>query len=56
MSVETGKVCCNRRRRIRIEDEKHRTICRCEIDNHRIGYIECMTGWCRRWAKERREE
>lgn len=27
--------------------------CYCDIDNHYIGYIECMEGWCRHWAKER---
>lgn len=26
-----------------------------EIDNHTIGYIECMTGWCRHWARDHAE-
>ena len=26
----------------------------CEIDGHRIGYIETFEGWCRRWKKERK--
>ena len=28
----------------------------CEVDGHSIGYVECFAGWCRHWAKERREE
>lgn len=23
------------------------------LDNHYIGYVECMTGWCRRWRRIR---
>ena len=30
--------------------------CRCEIDNHRIGYVECFEHWCRRWCKDRKWE
>lgn len=25
----------------------------CEIDGHRIDYIQCFEGWCKHWAKER---
>ena len=24
----------------------------CEIDGHRIDYIETFEGWCRRWKKD----
>lgn len=45
------RVCCNCRHNIRIP--KRDTIeCRCEIDNHYISYCECMSGWCKRWAKD----
>ena len=26
--------------------------CRCDIDNHLIGYVDCFEGWCKRWAKD----
>ena len=52
MSAENGKVCCNCRHNKRVVRDK-RDECRCEIDDHFIGYIECFEGWCRRWAKER---
>ena len=45
------RVCCNCRRNIRRE-ENGMINCYCEIDGHYIGYIECMTGWCRRWASD----
>lgn len=51
MSEENGKVCCNCRHNIRTGGIEK--VCHCELDGHRIGYIECMTGWCRRWAEER---
>jgi len=52
MSVENGKVCCNCRHNIRHYEDKGGA-CYCNIDNHYIGYYECMTGWCRRWAKDK---
>lgn len=52
MSEENGKVCCNCRHNIRHWDKEQCT-CRCDLDNHYIGYVECMTGWCRRWAKDK---
>ena len=54
MSVENGKVCCNCRHNKRVEND-NRDECRCEIDDHYIGYIECFEGWCRHWAKEKKE-
>lgn len=45
------RVCCNCRHNIRVPArsgiETH-----CEIDGHWISYLECMSGWCRRWAKD----
>lgn len=26
--------------------------CRCDIDDHYIGYVENFEHWCRRWAKD----
>jgi len=54
MSEENGKVCCNCRHNIRTgtgEDVE----CYCEVDDHYIGYVACMTYWCRRWAKEKED-
>lgn len=55
MSVENGKVCCNCRHNSRQVVTVHpsRIECHCDLDNHYIGYIECMEYWCRHWAKER---
>lgn len=55
MSEENGKVCCNCRHNIRKPKETY-IVCHCDIDNHYISYTECMTGWCRHWAKERGDE
>lgn len=46
------KVCCSCRHNIRIGDLAN-IKCFCELDNHYIGYVECMTMRCRRWAKNR---
>ena len=56
MSEENGKVCCNCRHNIRKREVMFQETfinCYCDIDNHYIGYIECMEDWCRHWAKER---
>ena len=53
MSESNGKVCCSCGHNIRtgeVPDIK----CHCDIDGHRIGYVECMTGWCRRWKRNRK--
>ena len=56
MSVENGKVCCNCRHCIRVERPHEFTSTYCEIDNMRyIGYVECLEGWCRHWAMERKD-
>jgi len=54
MSVENGKVCCNCRHNIR-KPKKDYIECHCDIDNHYIGYVACMTYWCRHWAKEKQQ-
>ena len=46
------RCCCNCERNIRREVAAHGIECYCEIDGHRIGYIECFEGWCRRWKKD----
>lgn len=55
MSVENGKVCCNCRHNIRT-GELSNIQCHCEIDGNYIGYVTCMTYWCRHWSKEKVEE
>jgi hypothetical protein len=54
MSVDNGKVCCNCRHNIRHYEDKGGA-CYCDIDNHYIGYVECMVHWCRHWSKEKTE-
>lgn len=57
MSVENGKVCCNCRHCIRDKDKDGFVRrCLCEIDNTRLEYIQVLTGFCRRWAKEEEDE
>ena len=50
--ADRKRCCCNCERNIRHEVEPHGIECYCEIDGHRIGYIECFEGWCRRWKKD----
>ena len=54
MSVENGKVCCNCRHNIRIE-ENDRIRCHCDIKDKYMGYIEVMEGWCRHWATDKKK-
>lgn len=53
MSEENGKVCCNCRHNKRMAMGTY-VDCHCDIDGHYIGYVACMTGWCRHWSKEGR--
>ena len=55
MSEKNVKVCCNCRHNIRTDKDTF-IECHCDIDNHHIGYLECMEGWCRHWAKEHKSE
>lgn len=56
MSAENGKVCCNCRHDIRMEDEKYGTVCYCEVRKYNMSYMQVMEGWCRHWAKEKEGE
>ena len=60
MSVENGKVCCNCRhcvrRTERVSTRTTVTLCFCDIDEHYIGYVECMEYWCKHWAKDKAKE
>lgn len=44
--------CVNCGHNIREKADDGSIVCRCEIDSHRIGYIECFECWCRRWCKD----
>ena len=48
------RFCCNCGNNICTPDEKYPNMihCHCSVDGHRIGYIECMVGWCKRWKKD----
>ena len=50
------RVCCNCRHCTRQWDDKKQCHTYCDIDNRYIGYVECHTGWCRHWSKERWED
>nr|DAR17729.1 MAG TPA: hypothetical protein [Caudoviricetes sp.] len=50
MEKDRKRVCCNCDHNIRSNSSE--ITCSCELDGHRIGYAECMHGWCRRWKKE----
>lgn len=43
--------CVNCRHNIRITQDGY-CKCECDIDGHRIGYVECFEHWCRHWAKD----
>ena len=49
---KASRVCCNCRHNIRTRKDEAHTECNCDIDGHYIGYVECMSGWCRHWSKE----
>ena len=55
MSEENGKVCCNCWHNIRHRDIHDQVMCICEVDDHYIGYMECMEGWCRHWASDEKK-
>ena len=54
MSVENGKVCCNCGHNIRT-GEIGDIECHCDIDGSYIGIVQCLTYWCRRWARDKEE-
>lgn len=43
--------CVNCGNNIRTKEENG-IVCRCKIDNHTIGYVECFDHWCNRWRKD----
>ena len=49
---ERKRVCCNCGNNKRIK-EPTGIECRCSIDGHKIGYVECFEHWCRQWKKDR---
>lgn len=49
MSDERKRCCCNCGHNIRRKVKPYVIECFCEIDGHRIGYIETFEGWCRKW-------
>lgn len=55
MSEENGKVCCSCGHNIRA-DRDGRIECYCDVDYHYICYIECMTGWCRHWKRDKEDK
>lgn len=54
MSEERKRVCCNCGNNVRIKQENGHVKCKCSIDGHYIGYIECFEHWCRRWKRDRK--
>ena len=56
MSEANGKVCCNCRHNIRSYNrEYNQIVCHCEIKHEYLSYIQVMEGWCRHWAKEKKD-
>lgn len=49
------RVCCNCRHNKRIPKRTY-IQCKCDIDGHYIGYVQCFDNWCRHWANERRAD
>ena len=55
MSEANGRVCCSCGHNIRTgaaPDIK----CHCDTDGHYIGYVECMSGWCRRYKRDKEDK
>ena len=46
--IEKQRVCCNCRNRVLNASMADK----CNIDGHRIGYVQCFTNWCRHWATD----
>lgn len=53
---EKKRCCCNCGNNIRYENSRGNIECKCAIDGHHIGYVQCFECWCRRWRKERKWE
>ena len=52
MSSENGKVCCNCRHCIRIENLGW-IDCVCVLNNSLLSYQQIMAGFCRHWSKKK---
>lgn len=51
--ADRKRCCCNCANNIRVKGENGLVAYNeCAVDGHRIGYIECFEGWCRRWKKD----
>lgn len=48
-------VSCGHNIRKQEPDEQH-VVCRCELDGHYIGYVECFERWCPHWKRDRKWE
>lgn len=46
--------CVNCRHNICKEKPSGNIECVCEITNSHIGYVKCLEGWCRHWAKDKK--
>lgn len=54
MSEANGKVCCNCRHCIRVENGHGNHItCKCDVDGKYLTYLDVMSFWCRRWARDK---
>ena len=51
--MSEDKVCCNCKHNIRTGEVPH-IQCHCDIDNHYIGYVDCMTYRCKRWVRTKK--
>lgn len=52
--MSENRKCVNCRHNIRKEKPSGNIECVCEITNEHIGYVKCLEGWCRHWAKDKR--
>ncbi len=50
--MDRKRVCCNCGHNIR-SGPTVAVECHCDIDGHRIGYVECFEHWCRRWCRDK---
>lgn len=51
--MSENRCCCNCGHNIREWDGGY-CHCHCEVHDKYMGYIEVMTGWCRRWKRDRK--
>ncbi len=51
----SDRKCVNCRHNKRVDKGTH-IECRCDIDNHYIGYVAFFEHWCRHWAEDHKFE